>query len=286
MKRILLAYSGSAAAAHAFSWLAARDGAEIVTLTLDLGQGKELEAVRDRALSLGAVRAHVLDVHDTFVREYLFRALKAWALSDGPQRLAAALTRPLIAERLCEVARIEQTRHVAHTCPEGDERIAVAARALDPELQVIAAPRGSTGTPAPPRTAVAPAEPAVVEVGFERGVPVAINGIVMPPVDLIRSLEIIARAHALDEALQLLSTAHHHLQQTVAPHGADDLRRRYVGLIERGDWFAPARRTLDDAVARSQERVSGTVTLKLFEGGCEISGCQLSPPSKRLPVIA
>ena len=286
MKRILLAYSGSAAAAHAFAWLADRYGADIVTLTLDLGQGQELEAVRDRALSLGAVRAHVLDVHDTFVREFLLPALKAGALADGPDRLTAALTRPLIAERLCEVARIEQTRHVAHTCPEGDGRIAVAARALDPELQVIAASRGTSEPSAPPRIAVSPAEPAVVEASFERGVPVAINGIAMPPIDLISSLEIIARAHTLGGALHVLSAAHHHLQQQVAPDGADDLRRSYVGLIERGDWFATSRRRLDDAVTRSEERVSGTVTLKLFEGECQIAGCQLSRPSNRLPVIA
>jgi argininosuccinate synthase len=285
--RIVLAYSGSAATASGVRWLADRYGADVVTLTLDLGQGKPLEAVRDRALSLGAVRAHVLDVHDQFVREYLLRALRAGALYDGDRSLVRALSRPLIAQRLVEVARIEQTTDVAHACAAGDDRVFAAVRSLDAGVQVIAVPRDAARDGVQARQMpAAPAEPAFVDLAFDRGHPVAINAIPMPPLDLIASLDIIARAHALADALRVLSAAHQRLQQTTAPAAADELRRQYVTMIDRGDWFAPARQTLDSAVAKVQDRVSGIVRLKLFQGGCEIVSCQPTKSPKHLTVIA
>jgi len=284
---IVLAYSGSRATAHGVRWLGDRHRTEVVTLTLDLGQGKELEAVRDRALSLGAARAHVLDAHDQFVREYVWRALRAGALFHEGRSLVAALTRPLIAQRLVEVARIEQTQDVAHACADGDGRIAVAVRVLDPALNVIAVPReAATAEPARRHPAPAPAEAAFVDVAFERGTPVAINGIVMPPLDLIGSLDIIARAHAVDDPLRVLSAAHRHLQHAVAPSDGDEVRQRYVAILDRGDWFAPARAALDASVAKTQDRVAGAVRLKLFRGECEIVSCQPSKPPRTLTVTA
>ena len=85
-----------------------RYGAEIIAVTLDLGQGKELEEIRDRALATGAVRAHVLDAREEFARDYIVRALKADALCDDRSPMAAALGRPLIAQKLVEIAGIEQ----------------------------------------------------------------------------------------------------------------------------------------------------------------------------------
>jgi argininosuccinate synthase len=286
MTRIVLAYSGSLATANSVRRLADRHQAEIVTLTLDLGQGKELEAVRDRALSLGAVRAHVLDGHDQFAREFLLRALRAGALHDGQRSLVAALSRPLIAQRLVEVARIEQTTDVAHACADGDSRVSVAVHSLDPTLNVIAVPRDPMPTAVAGRPVPStPAEPAIVDITFDRGNPVAINGIAMPLLDLIGSLDIIARAHALDDSLRVLSEAHRRLQETIAPASADELRQRYIAIIDRGDWFIPARHTLDSAITKVQDRVSGSVRLKLFQGGCELVSCQPAK-SKTLPVIA
>ena len=93
MDRIVLAYSGGLDTSVAIPWLAEKYGAEIVAVTMDLGQGKELEDVRDRALAAGAVRAHVLDVREEFARDYVLPALKADArlrgpLSDGAPRSA------------------------------------------------------------------------------------------------------------------------------------------------------------------------------------------------------
>jgi len=75
MERIVLAYSGGLDTSVAIPWLAEKYHAQIVAVTLDMGQGKELEDVRDRALAAGAARAHVLDVREEFAREYVLAAL-------------------------------------------------------------------------------------------------------------------------------------------------------------------------------------------------------------------
>ena len=276
MTRIALAYSGSPYTSHAIGWLGDVHAAEVVTLTLDRGQGRRLEAVRDRALAMGASRAHVLDVHEEFAREYFLRALRADALLVDGQSLVGALSRPILARKLVEIAEIEQTMTVAHACAAGDPRITAAVRALRPHFTVVAVSRaGRAADIAGARSAAeCPAEPAVVELTFERGSPVAINGIPMPLLDLIGSLDLIAAAHGVGRvqgletpAAAVLSTAH----QAVETEAANELlSRRYAEVIESGDWFTSERETLDANVARAQDRVSGIVRLKLFRGACEI----------------
>src|SRR5438128_10223223 len=140
MQRIVLAYSGGLATSIAIPWLADKHGAEIIAVTMDLGQGKEfLQEVRDRALATGALRAHVVDVRDELARDYLVRALKAGLVGDDRSPVAAALARPLVASTLVAIARIEQARVVAH-CDRNDAGRAVQARLGDPERVAL---RGS-----------------------------------------------------------------------------------------------------------------------------------------------
>jgi len=275
MTRIALAYSGSPDTSHAIGWLADVHAAEVVTLTLDLGQGRRLEAVRDRALGMGASRAHVLDVYEEFAREYFLRALRADALLVEGRSLVGALSRPLLARKLVEIAEIEQTTTVAHACAASDARIATAVRALKPHFAVVAVPRaGRADQTARSRSAEYPSEPAFVELAFERGSPVAINAIPMPLLDLVGSLDIIAAAHGVGRchgletpAATVLSAAHGAVE---AQSANEHLSRRYADVIESGDWFTSEREALDANVARAQERVSGIVRLKLFRGACEI----------------
>jgi argininosuccinate synthase len=180
MKRIVLAYSSAlepvsdtppvsdAAARGAIAWLADRYGAEIVTVTLDFGQGRELEALRDRALAAGAVRAHVLDVGGPFAARFLLPTLRAGALYAAGKALTTGLGRALIAQKLVEIATIEQTTTVAHGCEANDGRVAASVRALDPRLKVIALPTSGPGGEgwAGPRMATqgdTPSEPAALE---------------------------------------------------------------------------------------------------------------------------
>ena len=96
--RIVLAYSGGLETSVAIPWLAEKYGAEIITVTMDLGQGKELDDVRDRALASGALRAHVLDLREEFARDFILPALQAGAVYEGRYPMATALGRPLIAD--------------------------------------------------------------------------------------------------------------------------------------------------------------------------------------------
>ena len=232
MERIVLAYSGGLDTSLAIPWLADKYQAEIVTVTMDLGQGKELEDARERALALGAVRAHVLDLRDEFARSFILPSLQAGAVYEERYPLATALGRPLIAKHLVEIAHLEGAIAVAHGCgTEKDNdaaRIELGVRALDPALDVLAplevwdvtraekvAFARKRGIPVPAGAdqsvfdgrelvgpvvesgvlddpwqeppgdvyaltrspAEAPDQPAYVEVEFEQGVPVAINGV-------------------------------------------------------------------------------------------------------------
>jgi argininosuccinate synthase len=120
MTRIVFAYDGSAAGTAAMAWLrqtAEEQGngpLELVTLTLDLGQHDELEAVRERALAAGAERAHVLDVREIFAHSYLLPALRAGAACDDGRPVGRVLSRPVIARQLVDVAHMEGTDCVAH----------------------------------------------------------------------------------------------------------------------------------------------------------------------------
>ncbi len=139
MERVVMAYAGGVEASAGIRWLLQHVRAEVVTVTVDLGQGRELEAIRDRALALGAARAHVLDWRDEFVRECVVPSLKADALYDDRSPMAAALGRPLIARALGEIADIEQASTVAHGGGWRGHKVALdlLLKTLRPKLRVI-----------------------------------------------------------------------------------------------------------------------------------------------------
>src|SRR5512134_717183 len=143
-ERIVLAYSGGLDTSVAIPWLKEKYGAEVIALTLDLGQGRELNQIRERAMAAGAMRCHVLDVREEFARDYILPALQADALYEDRYPLATALGRPLIAKKLVEIARMENASAIAHGCTgtgSDQVRIDVSARAIDPAITVIAPAR-------------------------------------------------------------------------------------------------------------------------------------------------
>src|SRR5688572_20203480 len=142
MTRILLAYSGGLDTTIAIPWLRERYGAEVIAVTVDLGQGLELASIHERALAAGATRAHIVDARDEFVRSYILPALQAGAVYEDRYPLATALGRPLMAKRLVEIARMEGASAIAHGCTgvHNDQvRLEASIRALDHSLKVIAA---------------------------------------------------------------------------------------------------------------------------------------------------
>jgi argininosuccinate synthase len=149
MKRIVLGYSGSLKGSVAIHWLIERLGADVVTVTLDIGQEAELADVRERALNAGAVRAHVLDARDEFARGFVLPALQAGAASEDGAPPLTGLGRPLIARKLIDIARMEGAIAVAHCCrpfSNDEARVESALRALNPDLTIVAPLRESRMT--------------------------------------------------------------------------------------------------------------------------------------------
>ena len=288
LPRVILAHSGGLDTAAAIPWLAERCGADVIAVTIDLGQTKEwLEEIRDRALAAGAVRAHVVDVRDEFAREYLLRGLKAGLLGPEPAAMAGRLACPLIAQTLVVIAGIEQARIVAHGDPDDPAPLAAMVHAIDPALTLITVPAsmvlGRDEAPAlAQRTgATVPSEPAYVEIAVARGVPTGVNGVAMPWLDLVGSLDVIARAHGVGPSpLVLLTVAHDALQQATVPAEAvrfgTPVAGEYRRMLRDGSWFSPMRRALDVYVDKLEEPVEGVVRLQLFNGACAVVGCRPS----------
>lgn len=117
--------------------LAREPRSEIVAVTLDLGQGRDLEEVRERAIEAGAVRAHVLDAREEFAAAFVLPALQAGVQHEGLPT-AILLPQPLIAKKLLDVAYIEGASGVAHGCTAGDAvRMENSLRSLDPRVPIV-----------------------------------------------------------------------------------------------------------------------------------------------------
>lgn len=139
-QKVVLAYSGGLDTSVAIKWLGDQ-GYSVVACCLDVGEGKDLKFIQEKALKVGAVQSYVLDVKEEFANEYTLAALQAHALYEGKYPLVSALSRPLIAKKLVEVAEKEGAAAVAHGCTgKGNDqvRFEVSIQALNPDLKVLA----------------------------------------------------------------------------------------------------------------------------------------------------
>jgi argininosuccinate synthase len=330
-KTVVLAYSGGARSSAAVSWLADRHDATVVTVTLDLGQSADLAEIRARALSDGAARAHVLDKREEFAKEIVLPSLKAGALSDARYPMATALSRPPIAKSLVEIAAIEKTSFVSHGATGRDRRrLAQPLATLNPALTEIACAeevgftaeespdnriddnlwgrtigrRGDDGSAEIDETlfratkplADTPARPAHVEIEFERGAAVGINGVTMRFGELIESLKTIAGEHSVGRldrikvradgrrsralyeapAAVVLHLAHAELWRFVSSESQQRfdtaVSLAYVEAIDRGEWFDPLRAGIDAYVNATSEQMTGTIRVRLFKGAAAVVG--------------
>lgn len=344
-KTVVLAFSGGARSAAAVQWLASHHQADVVTVTVNLGQSGDMMEIREHALSAGALRAHVVDKRDAFAREIVLPSLKAGALSDGRYPMATALSRPLIAKTLVEIAAIENAKIVAHGATGRDRRrIAQPIATLDPSLAEIACAeeigfaktlgdadpdavriddnlwgrtigrRGDDGSSAPDdapfkmtrRLDETPAKPAHVEVEFERGAAVGINGVTLTFMELIESLTTIAgehgvgrldrikvradgkRSRALYEApaAVVLHLAHAELWRYVSSESQQRfdtaVSAAYVEAIDRGEWFDPLRSGIDAYVDATSQQMTGTIRVRLFKGAAQVVGRSIRNPKSEI----
>jgi argininosuccinate synthase len=141
VKRVVLAYSGGLDTSVILRWLVERYRCEVVAFCADLGQGEELITVRDKARKTGAVAVHIVDLRETFVRDFIFPMLRGAAVYEGAYLLGTSIARPLIAQAQVEVALAEGADAVAHgaTGKGNDQvRFELTYAALAPQLKVIA----------------------------------------------------------------------------------------------------------------------------------------------------
>jgi argininosuccinate synthase len=140
-EKLVLAYSGGLDTSVAIKWLSEQYNYDVIAVALDVGEGKDLEFIKQKALKVGAVKSVVIDAKEWFAKDFLMPALKANAMYEGKYPLVSALSRPLISEALVKVAKEEGATAIAHGCTgKGNDqvRFEVSIAALDPKLKVIA----------------------------------------------------------------------------------------------------------------------------------------------------
>src|SRR6201993_2659731 len=139
--KVILAYSGGLDTSVMVPWIGERYNLDVVALTVDLGQGEDIERIRQKALRTGAVDAVAIDARNLFVDYFVWPALMAGALYEGKYPLATALGRPLIAKLMVDAAREHKAKAVAHGCTgKGNDQVRfdVTFQTLAPDLKIVA----------------------------------------------------------------------------------------------------------------------------------------------------
>jgi len=351
-EKIVLAYSGGLDTSVAVKWLAEKYGYEVIAVNIDVGNEKDFSAVRQKALNVGAIKSEVIDAKELFVKYFIFPALQADAIYEGQYPLATALSRPLMAKLLVDVAMEEGASAIAHGCTgKGNDqvRFEVSISALAPDIKILAPARewgmtreetikyaqqhnipipitvsspysideclwgkaiecGALEDPwvEPPEDAYtwtksvddAPDKPQYIEIGFEEGLPVSLDGEKIDGLHMIQKLNEIAGNHGVGRidhiedrvvgiksreiyeapAAIVLLQAHQALESMTL--AKDQLRfkqrvaQEYADLIYNGLWFSQLNRDLSAYVLSSQRYVTGTVRMKLFKGHSTVVGRQ------------
>jgi argininosuccinate synthase len=349
VRKIVLAYSGGLDTSVSVMWLKEKYDAEVVTVTLDIGQNEDMSEVEERAYESGSSKHYTIDALDEFVSEYVSRAIKVGAMYEEKYPLSTALGRPLIAKKLVDIAKKENADSVAHGCTgKGNDqvRLEVTVKSLAPSLNVIAPVRewnmtrdeeivyarkknipvkasrsiysvdqniwgrsiesGVLEHPdqeppyevfewvVPPEEA--PDSPCYIELGFDNGIPVSLNGKEMKLTSLISKLNVIAGKngvgiidHIEDRLVGIKSRevyecpaavtimeAHSDLEKLVLTRMELEFKknaeRAWSWLVYSGLWEEPLRYDIESLVDRMQSRVNGKVKLKLYKGGLRVVG--------------
>lgn len=168
MKKVVLAYSGGLDTSIIIPWLKENYGYEVIAMAADLGQGEELEPLHEKAIKSGASKLYIEDLQEEFVTDFIYPTLKAGAVYEGKYLLGTSFARPLIAQRLVEIAAKEGAVAIAHgaTGKGNDQvRFELAVKALNPDLEIIA----------PWRIWDIKSREDAIDYAVERGIPVPVT---------------------------------------------------------------------------------------------------------------
>ncbi|EAD0586935.1 argininosuccinate synthase [Listeria monocytogenes] len=348
-EKIVLAYSGGLDTSVAIQWLV-ESGYEVIACCLDVGEGKNLDFIKEKAITVGASESYTIDAKEEFAEDFALIALQAHAYYEGKYPLISALSRPLIAKKLVEVARQEGASAIAHGCTgKGNDqvRFEVAIHALAPDLKVVSPVRdwkwsreeeinyakehnipvpidldnpfsidqnlwgrsnecGVLENPwtTPPEAAYdltvsledAPDTPDIVEITFDAGIPISLNGENMSLANLILALNEIAGKHGVGRidhienrlvgiksrevyecpAAVTLITAHKELEDLTfvreVAHFKPIIEQKISETIYNGLWFSPLTDALVAFLKSTQKFVNGTIRVKLFKGHAIVEG--------------
>jgi argininosuccinate synthase len=344
--KIVLSYSGGLDTTVAIRWLTERYNAEVITVTVDVGQPEDFKALEERAKAAGAVKHYLIDAKAEFAERFVAPAVKMNALYEDVYPLSTALARPLIAEKVVEVAKKEGTSMIAHgSTSKGNDQVRfdLAIMTLMPDATIIAPARiwkmtredeiayaRQRGIPikaesskfsidenlwgrsiegdviSDPSVEV-PEEAfewtrrrnqgkAVVEVEFESGVPVSVNGKRMNLVDLVKFLNeylgsygfgrvehlenrvVGFKSREVYEAPAALALIHSHKDLEKTVYTPRELRfkrlmdQEWADLVYQGLWFEPLREEIQRLGDEMNKWVSGTVRLEVDGSGFRILG--------------
>jgi argininosuccinate synthase len=347
--KVVLAYSGGLDTSVSIKWIKEKYNLDVVTCTIDVGQKEDLHEIALKSKKIGAVNHYTIDAKQEFVKDYIWRSVKANSLYEGSYPLSTALARPLLAEKLVEVAEKEGATAVAHgSTGKGNDQVRfdVTIKALDPKLKVIAPVREwnmnredeikyaqKNGIPIsssksifsidqnlwgrsiesgpledpyvePPDDAFewcvplqnTPDKPTYIEIEFEKGIPVGVNGKRTDSMNLInyvnseaglngfgiidhvedRLVGIKSREVYECPAALTLIAAHKDLEKLVLTRHELEFKSKveqeWSWLVYSGLWQEPLRGALDSFIVSTQERVNGLVRVKLFRGSMRVVG--------------
>lgn len=349
MKKVVLAYSGGLDTSVAIKWLVSA-GYEVIACCLDVGEGKDLAFIKEKALTVGASASYTIDAKEEFAQDFALIALQGHTFYEQKYPLVSALSRPLIAKKLVELAHTVGADAIAHGCTgKGNDqvRFEVAINALDPHLEILApvrewqwsreeeiqyAQEHAIPIPAnldnpysvdqnlwgranecgiledpwatPPEGAYdlttpiekTPDTPDIIELTFEQGVPVALNGEALPLAELILTLNTLAGKHGIGRIDHVenrlvgiksreiyecpgaitLMTAHKELEDLTfvreVAHFKPLIEQQLAQVIYDGLWFNPITDALIAFLKTTQAVVNGVVRVKLFKGQAVVQG--------------
>ena len=349
-EKIVLAYSGGLDTSVAIKWLQEKYNYEVIAVAADLGEGKDLEAIKQKALNAGAVQCHILNVQEEFANKYLAKALKANALYEGVYPLISALSRPLIAKMLVNIAENANAAAIAHGCTgKGNDQVRfdVAIKTLNPSMKIVApvrespmsreeaiayAAKHSIPLPInldnpfsidlnlwgrscecgvledpwvePPEDAFAWTAPInktpdiaeIIELTFEKGLPITLNGEKIPLHLLITKINELAGQHGVGRidhvenrligiksreiyeapAALTLIKAHQALESICLmrdlAHFKVMIEQKFANLVYDGLWYSPLFESINAFIDNTQKTVNGVVKIKLFKGTATVIG--------------